>query len=151
MFLTPHAAVGAAIAMAVTGDPVAAFGVGWLSHYLADSVPHGDERLATWVSQGNEVKRLLAITTIDAVIWIVILTYVFLSVGFSWVILSAVVGSAVPDVMWGLEKVMKRELFGPLRKFHGWNHNFFKVDLPLWTGLVGQGIVTVVMWVAILA
>lgn len=150
MFLTPHAAVGAAIATSLTGNPAVAFGIGWLSHYLADSVPHGDERLGIWVSKGNEVKRLFGITVIDAVIWTVVLTYVFLSIGFSSVILAAAVGSAIPDVMWGLEKVVKRELFGPLQKFHGWNHNFFKVNLPLWTGLIGQGIVTAAMWVAIL-
>lgn len=150
MFLTPHAAVGAAIATSLTGNPIISFGIGWLSHYLADSVPHGDERLGVWASKGDEVKRLLGITAIDAVIWIAVLSYVFLSAGFSSVILAAAVGSAVPDVMWGLEKVMKRELFGPLRRFHGWNHNFFRVNLPLWTGFIGQGIVTAVMWVAIL-
>lgn len=150
MFLTPHAAVGAAIATSLTGNPFVAFGVGWLSHYLADSLPHGDERLGIWASKGDEVRRLLGITIIDSVIWIVILVFVFLSVGFSWVILAAALGSSVPDVLWGTEKVVKKELFGPLQKFHGWNHNFFKVNMPLWTGLVGQGIVTAAMWVAIL-
>lgn len=149
MFLTPHAAVGAAIATSLTGNPIIAFGIGWLSHYLADSVPHGDEGLGVWASKGNEVKRLLGITAIDAVIWIAVLSYVFLSIGFSSIILAAALGSAVPDVMWGLEKVVKRDLFGPLRRFHGWNHNFFRVNLPLWTGVIGQGVVTAVMWVAV--
>ena len=150
MFLTPHAAVGAAIATSLTGNPFVAFVIGWFSHYLADSVPHGDERLGIWASKRNEVKRLLGITIIDSIVWISVLAYVFLSLGFSWVILLAALGSSVPDVMWGIEKVVNKDIFGPLQKFHRWNHNFFRINLPLWTGLVVQGIVTAVMWVAIL-
>lgn len=43
MLTVPHVLVGSAIGVAVSqvpGAPLVAFGLGWLSHYALDSVPH---------------------------------------------------------------------------------------------------------------
>lgn len=40
MILTPHAIIGTAFARVVTINPVVGFGIGFLSHFLADMVPH---------------------------------------------------------------------------------------------------------------
>ena len=42
MYLIGHAAVGATLATAVTINPLAALGIGFVSHYLVDFIPHGD-------------------------------------------------------------------------------------------------------------
>ena len=151
MFLTGHAAVGVAAATALTKDPTMAFIIGLVSHYAADLVPHGDEEAGDWTKKGNEVKRLLGITLVDAAIWAAVLAAAFAAAGFSWTFLAAAVGSAVPDVMWGLEKTTGRRLFGPHGRFHTWNHNHFDVRMPLWTGLLLQGTVTAVLWIWVLS
>jgi hypothetical protein len=145
MFLIGHAAVGIALA-SVTTNPAAAFGIGWLSHYLADFLPHGDEELGEWTKRGNEVLRLLAFVSVDGAIMLAALAAYFHIHGFSWPVLAAAFGSTTPDVMWGLEKLCKRKLFGFHERFHCRNHNFFQVRMPLAAGIAVQALVTSLLW-----
>lgn len=145
MFIVGHAAVGMTLA-AATANPALAFGIGWLSHYLADFFPHGDEDAGEWAKRGNEVRRLAFLLSIDGAILLAASAWFIAHRGFSWAPCLAVVGSAVPDVLWGLEKLFKRKLFGPHEKFHGRNHNFFHIRLPLWAGILLQAAVTAALW-----
>jgi hypothetical protein len=136
MFLTGHAAVAAAlVAAAHVENPELAFGLGWVSHYAMDLLPHGDEGLGVWSKRGSEVARLLAVFLADFAICVMIILALIFRRGFSWPIVAAVIGSMVPDIMWGLEKLFKRKLFWFFGKFHEANHNFFKIKIPFWLGL----------------
>ncbi len=146
MYLTGHAALGAVLATAVTGNPVAAFGVGWASHYLADFFPHGDEDLGEWTKKGNEIKRLFTIVAIDGAVLLALYAALVWQTGFSWAVGFAMAGSVTPDVMWGLEKVTKRKLFWKHDIFHTANHNFLKIHLSIVGGIVAQGIVAGLLW-----
>lgn len=146
MFLVGHGAVGALLATHLTKNPVVAFGIGWLSHYIVDFFPHGDESLGAWTKKGNEVLRLLVIVSIDATLLLASLVVVFSTRGFSWVALAGAFGACVPDVMWGLEKLFKRNLFGRFDIFHNRNHNFLHISLPLWFGIFGQILITFALW-----
>ena len=145
MYLFGHAAVGMTIA-AGTGNPALAFGIGWLSHYLADFFPHGDEALGAWVKRGNEVKRLLVVLVPDATLVLTAFAWYTAHRGFSLAAAAAAAGSAVPDVLWGLEKVFKRKIFGPHEAFHGRNHNFFHMRMPFALGLAVQGAIAGALW-----
>jgi hypothetical protein len=145
MYLIGHAAVGMTLAASVT-NPVAAFGVGWLSHYLADFFPHGDEEVGEWTKKGNEVRRLMAIVSVDGTAALVAFAYLSSQRGFSLPLAAAALGSFVPDIMWGLEKVAKRKLFGFHEKFHYANHNFFDIHLPAWAGIPMQLSVAALLW-----
>lgn len=145
MYIIGHAAVGMTLAAGTT-NPAIAFLIGWASHYLADFFPHGDESVGEWAKRGSEVRRLAFLLSIDGAILLAASAWFIAYRGFSWAPCLAVVGSAVPDVLWGLEKLFKRKLFGPHEKFHGRNHNFFHVRLPLAVGLVLQAIVTAALW-----
>ena len=147
MFLTAHSAIALA-ATAWTGNPAAAFAVGWASHYLADAVPHGDEPVGRWAKAAGprEAWHLAVVTFVDLS---------FLAVAFAWFIsarglhlvhIAAIVGACLPDFMWGLEKVVGRKLFGPLGAFHSRVHNFAKVMLPLAVGLLGQAALAAALW-----
>ena len=148
MFLVGHAAVGITITQALgVTNPVAAFGVGWLSHYLADFVPHGDEGLGEWVKKGHEVRRLAAVTAIDGTIALAAFAlFASRQQEFPMAAAAAAVGSWVPDVMWGLEKLLQRRLFGPHERLHHWNHNRLHIMLPLKVGITLQAIVTAALW-----
>ncbi len=147
MFLVGHAAVGVAAvsALGIT-NPVTAFGVGWFSHYVADFLPHGDEPVGEWAKKGNEIFRLAFILAFDGALFLGIFGSYIWTHGPSIPLAAAALGSFVPDIMWGTEKVVKRQLFGPLSRFHASNHNFFHPRIPVWVGLAWQGSVTVLLW-----
>lgn len=147
MFLIGHAAVGVAIVAATNiTNPVAAFGVGWLSHYLADFLPHGDEPMGEWAKKGNTIARFALMLLVDGSLFLAVFGWLTWRQGFSLPLTAAAAGSFIPDVMWGLEMVAKRKLWGPFTKFHSRNHNFFHPHLPAWVGLAWQGSATVLLW-----
>ncbi len=147
MYLIGHAAVGASIvtALGVT-NPTAAFCIGWASHYLADFFPHGDEPVGVWAKRGNEVYRLIAIAAVDGALFLAVFGFFTVRHGFDLVAAAAALGSFVPDVLWGLEKLFKKKLFGFHERFHFLNHNFFHIRLPLWLGIIFQLAVTTSLW-----
>jgi hypothetical protein len=148
MYLVGHAAVGVAFVTAAhIKNPVAAFGVGWLSHYVADFFPHGDEAAGEWAKKGkSEVRRILALVAVDATLLLAIFAVYLSRQGWSWPVAAAIAGSALPDVMWGLDKVFKRTLVRPLERLHNANHNFFDVRMPLWLGVALQAAVAGSLW-----
>lgn len=148
MFLIGHAAVGATfVQLAGVENPVAAFGIGWLSHYLADFIPHGDEPVGKWTEGPGGTRKLFFLVAVDGCLLSLALAVVFLSrQDFSWVTLAAAAGACVPDGLWGLERLVGRKLFGPHGAFHFKNHNFFHIHLPLAVGLVLQALVTFFLW-----
>ncbi len=147
MFLIGHTAVGILLAESFGADsPVAAFGVGWMSHYLMDAIPHGDEQVGKWARTKDRIRRLTMIECVDGLLIAIAAGLFFWRHGFSWSFSAALVGACVPDVMWGLEAVLGRELFGPLCRFHERVHNLLKYRLPLAVGFTYQAIVTIFVW-----
>jgi len=146
MYLVVHSAIGAALTAGLTTDPVAAFGIGWLSHYFADLIPHGDEQAGEWARRKNEIRRYLLLAGIDGLLVLILVLVQAVGRGFSPALLAAVCGSVLPDVMWGLEKLFRKNLFGPLQRFHFAIHNYFRVRLPLWFGLLFQAALAGGLW-----
>jgi hypothetical protein len=145
MFLVGHAAVAAALTSQVR-SPVLAFGIGWLSHYLVDFFPHGDEVLGEWTKRGREVPRIFFIVVIDAACLLGAHAWYLSRHPFSLTMLAAMAGSVLPDVMWGLEKLFRRKFFGPHEAFHNRNHNFFALKVPYHLALTAQLVITAVLW-----
>jgi len=145
MFLFAHAAIGAAVAP-LAGSPLPAFLAGWVTHYLADAVPHGDESLGRWASARNEVGRFALLAGIDLLLLAGILAAVFAARGFDWTVLAGAVGATVPDFLWGLEKIFKRRLFGRFQSWHRLAHGLIRRKLPTAVGLALQFSVAAVLW-----
>lgn len=150
MYLVVHSAIGAVLASEVTHDPVTGFFLGWLSHYVADLIPHGDEQAGEWARRKNEIRRYLLLAGIDGTIVLALFLALTAHRGFSPLMLAAVGGSILPDVMWGLEKLFGKKVFGPLQRFHFAIHNHFRVRLPLWLGLLFQAALAVGSWYLLL-
>ncbi len=151
MYLVGHAAVAMSItrALGIT-DPAAAFGIGWVSHYLADFFPHGDEPVGEWTKKGNEVRRLMMVVVCDGALFLAAFTFFTARHGFSYVMATAALGSFVPDVLWGLEKIFKKKLFGFHERFHFANHNFFHIQLPLFVGILAQTVITLGLFLVLI-
>jgi len=147
MFLIGHTAVGVLLAESFgANNPAAAFGVGWVSHYLMDAIPHGDETIGEWTKGKDRIRRLMMIECVDGSLIALAAGLFFWQHGFSWTFSAALIGACVPDVMWGLEAVFGREIFGPFCRFHERVHNMFKYRLPPAVGLTYQAIVTLFVW-----
>jgi hypothetical protein len=147
MFLTAHSAVAVA-ASAWTGNPTVAFAVGVLSHYVMDAVPHGDEAVGRWALRDPDktVRRLAAVMAVDLVILASACLWFVSRHGFSFASAAAVLGACLPDFMWGLETLAHRRIFGPLGDFHTRNHRRFRVEMPLWLGLIFQMTLAGTLW-----
>jgi hypothetical protein len=145
MFLTGHAAVGL-VATVWTNNPTIGFFVGWLSHYAADAVPHGDEDLGEWAKGPHELRRLALAMALD--LSVLALAYWLLTDRFGWRLDHALVifGACLPDFMWGFERLVGRRLFGPLQVWHHRNHNRWQVRIPAWLGVPLQLAATAGLW-----
>ena len=149
MYNTLHAATGALVAMTIfPSNWPAAFLLGWASHFVLDAIPHGDdasdELLADWKLF---VRRSAIGGGIDLTILTLLVVWWVMTHGFYWVFLAAVIGSALPDLMWGFTVVIgKPGLFGFLGRFHVTVHNALKIKLPFWFGLSYQIFSAGILW-----
>lgn len=125
MFLTPHSVAAVALTQAVTA-PGLAFVIGFVSHFLLDLVPHGDDGLNKWIlkKKGSRVRKIFYVACIDSLIggsiflllWAVAPRFNF------WVAASAALGSVLPDILWGLAELFpkSRILEHYKQKHHLW-------------------------------
>lgn len=148
MFLTVHSAIGIT-AVTVTGitNPAAAFALGWALHYAGDAVPHGDERIGDWVlNSDRKVLRAVPFFAGDFAVMSAAFYLYSSAVGFQWHLAAVVAGSILPDVIFGVEMVLRRKLFSPLADLHDRAHRLTGVRLPLWLGLTGQALMALLLW-----
>ncbi len=121
MFITTHAAIGALVGAAVPNRALA-FALGFISHFIVDRIPHGDEHMLDGYKSGDKVKRAIAYVTIDSIIAM----YVALTIlsnapqaihgAMKW----GLIGSILPDLLVGMYELTKIQPF--FRKFTAWHH-----------------------------
>ncbi len=98
MFLTAHAATGILISQ-VTREPISAFLISFVSHYILDYIPHGDEGIGYWFR--DKPKRLIVIGFVDLFLAICY-TLLFLKIAPSSemiVVISGATGAILPDFL----------------------------------------------------
>ncbi|MBU1916063.1 hypothetical protein KKC47_02965 [Patescibacteria group bacterium] len=151
MFITVHSAIGIAAVSALSlQNPVAALVVGWLLHYVCDVVPHGDEQLGVWCWSGaRPVRRLGLIFILDFCLILLGLWGLHFLTNLTGVILMAVLGSIIPDVLLGTEIVLGRRTFSCFSRFHNAVHRFTGITHPLFYGFLFQVGLLILMFVAI--
>ncbi len=125
MFITTHAALGAIVAEWVPDQPLLAFGLGLLSHFLSDIIPHGDSQLYKGYVAGSKVKRAIAYVTIDGVISLVFVLFLFNTrlIENRAAISMGILGGVLPDLLVGLYEVTKTKWLIPLHRVHFFFHN----------------------------
>lgn len=143
MTLATHATLGAVIGHG-TGDPLLAFVLAFISHFLIDMIPHGDTGLAdSYKIHKKRRKTALAYVSIDAVVTIL---FVLLIVNtrnlasletFTW----GIIGGVLPDLLIGVYEITKTPLLKWFNSVHFFFHDFFvkkRGDIPLRYALLGQ-------------
>lgn len=102
MFLTTHAAAGIFIANHF-GHPFAVFGLSFLSHFVLDFIPHGDESLyrdREWKVE-KRYRHVLYYNAIDfaVLVGLTLWAYTYSPPGDTSLMLLGVFGAVVPDFL----------------------------------------------------
>lgn len=99
MYLTPHAAVGVLLSQQVD-KPLWAFLLAFLSHFIIDFIPHGDEPVGEWMTK--RLRRMFFIGGVDLTL-VFIMTVVLLTVetdpAKNALILAGIFGAMLPDFL----------------------------------------------------
>ena len=153
MFLTIHAASGIYLGSQII-NPWLAFLIGFISHWLLDFIPHGDEKIIdrTKYTEQQLKWKLFYGASIDT-LGIIILFYsltslnvIILTPGVLWGMLGAV----APDYLWGLHKVTHIRVLKPIHKIHNWFHLKIQNNLPFKLGSVIQLATLIIFLLAII-
>jgi hypothetical protein len=153
MFLIVHTVAAAVIAQR-TGNPELVFLYSFLSHFVLDFIPHGDEKLVgTSGDKTKQFKRLFLAAATDGFLIIIFSIYYLLTfapVHYGMYFL-AMGGAMIPDLISGLSFManghFKKEYprLAKFQKIHKTVHTFFERKLnfliPLKYGIIWQAFV----------
>ncbi len=150
MTLTTHATLGAVIG-AATGNPLLGFGLGLLSNFLIDIIPHGDRELYENHKRKQKHRRAYAFVTLDGITAVIVIA---LMTGFQPIqnlnasIALGVIGSILPDLLIGLHEAFRIKWLGWFHRFHFFFHNMISNrwgDVPLRYALLGQALFVIIL------
>ncbi len=125
MYLFVHATVGAVIGKAVP-NPVLAFGIGLLSHFALDRIPHKDppvseDDLHQKVSlRSRRLRPFLLFAALDLVLALGLGAALLVGHGFASPISGAagMLGGMLPDLLFGLYCLTGNRTLGKFDAFH---------------------------------
>lgn len=153
MFLSVHTAVGILIGKQIP-NPFISFLAGFLSHFVVDVVPHGDDELNIWLENGNRRTKIRNIVGLD-----IALSASLLSAAVSKAdnraipsILAATFGSIVPDLVWWPWKIFeisKNRTIYKFVKFHHYCQKRIRNDIPFKYGFAFQVLTLVALFLLI--
>lgn len=142
MILTTHAVVGAGLAVLAKANPVAAFGMGFLSHFLLDAIPHWEYPIQSKGPSTNPLQAdmVLGKAFVLDMIFIgsdfalgITLGLLMLSgenVSLATIVVSPVfwgsLGAVAPDFLQFAYFKIKREPLTSLQKFHIFIHSDYR-------------------------
>lgn len=132
MVLATHAVAGAALASVMPSYPVAGFMVGFMSHFVLDSIPHWDYKILSNSIDPKSTDRKLSFNKnmaldmlrigSDGLLGLVLAYLFFFDSASPWVFIAGAIGAMLPDP---LQFVYTRFPKGPivyLQRFHEWIH-----------------------------
>lgn len=148
MFLTVHAAAGILIGSKIANPPLA-FLLGIISHYFMDIIPHGDEHLSELTDHEKQIKKLFLITSVDS-LGVLTVFYFLTNYGplYSLSLITALIGSLLPDFLWGLDEVFNLKFLKPLIKLQNRLHHLIKTEVSFKIGMLIQ-IITLALFIFI--
>ena len=162
MILTTHAIAGAAIAQFFPAHPVLAFGAGFVSHFLLDTIPHWDYTLRSSkkdeqnpLSVDMEVGKDFFVDLVkigfDIMLGVFasafILGFVF-GVPITTAAWLGMFGGMLPDFLQFAYMKWRREPLLSLQKFHHWIHSEKKLKQYPFSGILLQTLLVAVVVLA---
>lgn len=151
MFLTVHAVVATVIGEN-TSNAFLAFVFGFVSHFILDAIPHGDQDFGKKVFglrlpeiKKDERFKLMAIYGgMDAFTLAVFLIFLFENFAFAQnaAVVWCIIGAILPDFLIFIYKLTETRFLTWFHKIHQFTHlvvsQRMKYDIPLKVGVVFQ-------------
>lgn len=125
MTVTTHVAVGAAIGMNI-GKPALGFLLGFISHFIVDIIPHGDDGMRKRFEAGGKKRTLSYFYGVSdyMIAFYLFITVLNIKAYPSVAALSAaVVGSTLPDLLVVVYEASKTKLLKWFYNVHFFFHN----------------------------
>lgn len=156
MLLTLHAATGALLGE-LAPNPLAGFGLGFVSHFLLDMFPHGDRKIANMTKATGRRGPYFWLAGVDGLAGLAIFTPAFLLGKFDHPIAAycGLLGGLLPDLIVAIPEYalyIKKEYRVRLRwfyHFHVYVHDrIIRVldGMPLKVGIAFQLVLLGVLW-----
>jgi hypothetical protein len=108
MFIAVHAAVAIAATQSLA-SPALAGAIGVASHFVLDTIPHGDDHLFDGLrARGWSARKfVLVFGAADGAAWVAVAGWLtFSGAAAASVAIAAAAGAALPDVLWGLAALL---------------------------------------------
>ncbi len=147
MILAPHAIIGTAFARVVTSNPIGAFFVGFLSHFIADMIPHWEYKISNSIhpeisekiSLNKEFLKDILKLSLDGTLGL-ILSFLFFYNGDPYFIIAAALGGIFPDFLQFLYGKIKTKPLILFKRFHDLTHAD-KLEDKVFFGIFSQVVV----------
>lgn len=159
MILATHIVVAEAVAKKLSGgNPVLGFLIGWVSHYLADTIPHVEYKLFSFGEEGirtdltrKEKTRDYLVVSLDALIGILVSVWLLRPTGSKELVyvLAVALGSVLPDFMQFLYKVLGFRFLKPMQDLQEFVHTKIKWRNYPVLGAISQLAVILIVWYAV--
>ena len=124
MFLSIHSIV-ALTSIKYIHNPLLLFIVNFTLHYILDAIPHGDGDDIKGFKSNN--KEIFVLACLDFV-FVGILSYNFYQI-FNYniyLLIAALSGAILPDILWGLYKITKFKIFKWADDLNNFSHQIIK-------------------------
>ena len=145
MLLSVHATVGAVIGQHVDSS-LLAFVLAFISHFILDIIPHGDEQLIKAYREDFKNKGMKYLIIFDLITTIILIPLLFYSgkIAFNLPVIWGIIGGIIPDFMVAIHEISHKH-FTRTHKIHYWAHDKVCTKLnwtmPLKLGLIVQIII----------
>ena len=143
MLLSIHATAGALIGQQIN-NPILAFILAFVSHFILDVIPHGDH---DWIDeykggQKSKARKIVSIVVIDVLVLLALLVSKFYFKSFTpnLPIVAGVVGGVLPDFLVGCHELSDK-LFKRFYHLHFVVHDLVKFQPSTASGLFMQIII----------
>ena len=131
MILSVHATFGAAVASVMPSHPVLGFGLGFVSHFVLDAIPHKDYELISLEAGPNREPKLIdliqkkfsllrdmLLVSFDALVGLILAFIFFFNSAHPFVFLLGAVGALIPDFLTFLYLLLRHKSLALFFNFH---------------------------------
>lgn len=147
MYLLVHASVGAVVGERIH-LPVLALGAGFLSHFLLDIIPHGDEASGRELFKAGRRHWVVLLACLDLLAAFSVVTTLWLAglLPNALGAMSGALGAVLPDVLAGLSEFSARKLWPDFLRLHNWAHRLLGFEVPSLVGGIIQLLTILSAW-----
>jgi len=105
----------------LVSNPLLAFILAFIFHLILDIIPHEPLELHNWINK-NKIKKYVFCVGTDLILLITFLSILYFThkLNLNLTILAAIIGGLFPDVIWGIDGLikLKTKIIRDFNQFH---------------------------------